>query len=165
MEKINEVNQPLVVGKFYLVLCISINVNCEGFKAGQKIPVIPNLHKDLEIDVEVEHYHYDRRFIKNPPNLKSIIAFSIYDSQLEILLSDISWEQKKCYRNETWFPSLFSDRLEKVYKSCQLENNVCPHRNTYLGNIAPDANGEVICPSHGLKWNVETGCLVARALV
>ena len=36
----------------------------------------------------------------------------------------------------------------------------CPHRGTPLNAVAPDENGAIHCPAHGLKW-AATGELIS----
>jgi hypothetical protein len=47
--------------------------------------------------------------------------------------------------------------LEKAYAGCVLKDgHICPHRGIDLRPFAkPD--GTVICPGHGLRWDLNTG--------
>lgn len=61
-------------------------------------------------------------------------------------------------------PNVVSSRLESCYLGHKLDLStmVCPHRGTYLGNLAPNAEGYIVCPNHGLCWDAVTGGLVPR---
>lgn len=55
-------------------------------------------------------------------------------------------------------------RLRAAYAGKQCRSSaagwVCPHRNYPLGQTAPDADGIIQCPLHGLRINATTGIIV-----
>ena len=54
--------------------------------------------------------------------------------------------------------------IEEAYQGAKLgKNMICPHQGAILTGIAPDADGNVTCPLHGLCWNPETGRMVKKA--
>ena len=160
--KVTEVKETLVIGKFYLVPCVTMPVDIEGFKAGKPIPVIGNLHSDPLIRFDHLHYHYDYRFIKEEISLASVVAVrSSYDNK-DIYPKDFFWRRRKCYRNNICFPERFCPILEPEFAQCRLTNGKCPHKNFPLNSWLPDSESNVICPGHGLKWNLATGKLVSR---
>jgi hypothetical protein len=53
-------------------------------------------------------------------------------------------------------------RLESEYAAIRAACTRCPHRGFSLAGL-PVKDGKVVCPGHGLQWNVKTGALVPRA--
>lgn len=152
--RVTEVKETLVIGKFYLVPCVTMPVDIEGFKAGKPIPVIGDLHTDPSLGVFYSHYHYDLRFIKQKITIGQVVV-AIYPQEL-------FWERRKCYHNSSWMPNPLCQTLEPEFAHCTLKEGRCPHRNFPLNGLEPDSDGNVICPGHGLKWNLATGKLVSR---
>ena len=54
----------------------------------------------------------------------------------------------------SWLP-----RLEEAHADDTLHGLVCPHRGASLEGMAPDPEGCVTCPLHGLRWNLVSGKL------
>jgi hypothetical protein len=56
-------------------------------------------------------------------------------------------------------------RLEKPYAKARLKTKSscmrCPHRKMLLNGV-PNDGETVVCPGHGLRWNLKTGGLVKR---
>ncbi len=75
---------------------------------------------------------------------------------------EVFWRRRKCYRNNICFPERFCPILEPEFAQCRLTKGKCPHKNIPLVGLEPDSDGNVICPGHGLKWNLATGQLVSR---
>ena len=78
------------------------------------------------------------------------------------------WKRRKCLRETPvfpWYPSAkgWPRQLEACYANVvlkDLDNPVCPHRGIPLkGHGQGD---QVVCPGHGLKWNLKTGRMVSR---
>jgi hypothetical protein len=51
--------------------------------------------------------------------------------------------------------------LEDIYKKEKLVCRICPHKGINLNSIAPDADGNKVCPGHALKWD-KFGNLIRR---
>ena len=52
-----------------------------------------------------------------------------------------------------WLPA-----LSKAYRDATLTpERACPHRGTDLSEAAPDDQGIITCPLHGLRWRADTG--------
>ena len=78
--KVTEVKETLIIGKFYLVPCVTMPVDIEGFKAGKPIPVIGELHADPSLGVSQLHYHYDHRFIKPEIYVAFIVSVRVSET-------------------------------------------------------------------------------------
>lgn len=56
-------------------------------------------------------------------------------------------------RRFTWLPE-----LTQQMRNCRLdETRRCPHQQADLSGIAPDEDGIITCPLHGLRWDTGTG--------
>jgi hypothetical protein len=189
MQRIDELTTPPVVGQFYLVpTAREIWLNKMGIW-----PILLPFHEDAEIiKFKCDHAHLDRRFMTPRQyayaagdsaffSVKRIIdgmPLSRYASDPDITRGrdpgrprpPIVWRRRKCYRKmtphvvrETTEPHWLA-ALESAYAGCRLKPGlICPHRGAHLGSMPIDADGNVVCPMHGLKWNVVTGELVRSA--
>jgi Rieske 2Fe-2S protein len=63
-------------------------------------------------------------------------------------------------RTET--PPGWLKKLEPAYANSRLrDGHICPHRGISCRGVIAENDG-VVCPGHGLKWNMQTGRLVSR---
>ena len=78
--------------------------------------------------------------------------------------------RRKCQREMPDFPSHVDGwlntghrHLEAAYRGCRLkpDHPVCPHKGFPLEGL-PEKDGVVICPGHGLAFDMNTGELVPR---
>lgn len=162
LTKVEDINTPLIVGKDYLVPCVYMPCDVEGFKAHLPIPIIGVLHADPELGPDIPHFHYDNRFIEKPIPDGRVIAIirkeSRYDEaqasynveETHVYAKRVLYLKQRCYRNEVGFPSRLAVKIQEKYLSCHLENGYCPHRNAFLGNYPPK-NGTIICPATALS--------------
>ena len=72
--------------------------------------------------------------------------------------------RRKCLRSMPPYPRemvarMWLPKLNARYRAARLNGLICPHRGVPLDGIAPDAEGCVTCPGHGLRWHLETGRL------
>lgn len=181
MRRIDELTEPPVIGQFYLVP----TARELWLNRLDAWPILLPFHEDAEIiGFKDDHAHLDRRFMT--PRQFRYAETGFYTSERSIdgfplsrYATDgkreggprprptVEWRRRKCYRemtphcvhqmgNKAWFP-----RLEDAYANCRLKPGlVCPHRGAHLGSLPVDADGNVVCPMHGLKWNLVTGELV-----
>lgn len=155
------------------------------------IPVHGPQHEDAEIiGFRYQHYHVDTRFMSDAflfhylAKYKSeyylmgktfaeeaMIIPVIVESQsvyFKVESPEPVLRKRRCYREMPDFPpgttTGFGPRLRAVYADCQLdpENPICPHRGFKLSGL-PDRDGVVICPGHGLSFNLTTGRLATHA--
>jgi Rieske [2Fe-2S] domain len=159
-------------GRYYSVPCVQVPefvpTLVGGFRSGDWIPIVGSLHSDPEIGADYLHYHYDRRFCKDKIPARSVLAFGVPGQKLLWPTHDtvVRWKCRKCYSptDETFADfaqARIIKKLEDIHEKCRLQsNNLCPHRSIPLSSIPTDDNGNVICPAHGLKWNIASGELV-----
>ena len=174
--------KDVTIGKFYMVPCIKVPTDIKGYKTGEFCPIIGSLHSDALLDFPYDHYHYDRRFIPrakyiewSPSDWAAGVVMRYlarwdkgYSAQGEM---DPRWiglkiesRKFKCHRQMPTYTFLPSglDRLEDSMQEKKMCNRICPHQGVSLAGIPVDANNEIVCPGHGLRWNVNTGALIKR---
>jgi hypothetical protein len=177
-ERVADLLSAPLVGHRYRVPCVrSGRMKGSLAKAnGLWIPVITPGHVDPELGVEIEHFHFDFRFIgkalwkivanRRPPGSAGSLGY-LYSAEWA---DEGPTEQvKRCLWEAVTFPHGRSagsptNVLEPRYADQILKPNclICPHRGTYLGD-QPVRNGARICPAHGLAWCAETGRMIPRA--
>lgn len=175
---IDDLDGPPVVGESYRVP----TVRGSWYGMVRNWPVIGPLHRDREIiGFPHPHYHLDARFLTD--RCIRIAAGSIQaKSEIDpvavatrILGSPLRTHQRMnpdglpppvvrarlCRRGfepVTWSAEAhWYKELAAAYAGERLRPGmICPHRGLCLKSM-PRAGGNVICPAHGLWWNVETG--------
>lgn len=158
---------PPIVGEFYLVPCVSVD---KSFGRDGYLPVMGDFHNDPELNVTDTHIHLDRRFMTDDEVKKSLGKDSQDDGILVVWAKTYNSERKKfkiverkmqCIRE---MPNIEGIQfvLEEIYKDTKLNCSTCPHRKFDLSSLKPDEHGNVVCPGHGLQWNLKTGCVVPK---
>ncbi len=167
MQKITDLKHPPIIGNTYLVPCLFSQT-----EKGRAIPVIGNFHEDSEIGFFNEHIHPDFRFFDDR-EFGFVVKKVIRDGQpLHSLVYPyrnhriIIWEARQCFRDIPEIPIESLDPeamelLEQIYRHSVLDCGICPHKGANLNSIAPDANGNKVCPLHNLMWGAN-GHLVPR---
>jgi hypothetical protein len=167
VQKITELTYPPIIGEFYLVPCLFSQI-----EKGRSIPVIADFHEDAEIGFFDEHIHPDFRFFNNY-EFRMVINRVIRDGEsLHSLVYPfrphrfITWEKRQCFREVPEIPTEvlntdLMELLEQIYRDSKLSCGICPHKGANLNSIAPDANGNKVCPLHNLMWAAD-GYLVPR---
>jgi hypothetical protein len=183
LPRVTEIDGAPVIGSFYSVPCVRYRVSETG---ALWIPVIGSAHDDMDHFLAPRHYHFDTRFVPLRfirlfhPELETLHANGASEQQLVdrfigfILLQrltdgDVRWMRRRCLRAQATFPHRTStgermspfEALEEAYQSKKMECLRCPHRGIPL-NGQPVKDGVVVCPGHGLAWNVASGDLVPR---
>jgi len=176
-----------VIGQFYMVPCMYAQPSARSrwMDASGWVPVLGPKHEDAEhLDFEFQHYHIDWRFVGHPAF--RIASRGKHWSPLRHVMTNSGgdlWHHKlegapvlrriKCKREMPEFPhnaSLGSKanihwaRMERAQAfTCNKlkPGNICPHRGIDLTPFIK-ADGTVICPGHGLKWNTVTGEMMPR---
>jgi hypothetical protein len=171
MQKVSELTSEPEIGKFYLVPCVPTD-------DGEWWPVIGPKHEDLEhIGFPVEHYHYDLRFFSGDQLKATMLGLPspMMRKSDDYALMAVAHSGKcgkpidkyrKCQRPMPDFPVKFVQawfpKLEAAYKSVKLSSCLkCPHRGLPLKGLSVK-DALVVCPGHGLRWNVQTGEMVSR---
>lgn len=127
------------------------------------------------------HFHVDMRFIKSDLPLGGSVGVSVKmiamsfdlcdhdtpNDEIEDLVEDlVEWKLKKCYQltiddfENSVVPLMYEPAV--IAEGLKLtDKGVCPHQKTCLRGV-PAANGTIVCPAHGLKWNIQSGDLIPR---
>lgn len=150
------------VGKRYLVPAV------KGTWVGRfdLWPIIGPRHEDTDfIGFEQDHWHVDVRFFDSRQ-----WAFALRQPErpfqfvITAPTSPLGLVRLQCRRQWPAYPRhrpRWLAALSSHFANHRLgEKRVCPHRGADLSTFAPDADGCITCPLHGLRWNVETGCIV-----
>lgn len=207
LQRIEDLREPPVVGRFYLVPCV---LYWYDFRL-RWWPVVGPRHDDIEhLDFAAAHYHLDRRFLpermlrggSSVPSTTGVrLGFRIQRSADTMIaarpLSEFPAKpnpyapgadyggpmpapvhrRRRCIVADVGFPGLPDagvhgnfDRFHEAYVGRRCGRNaeghlVCPHKGAVLSSLAPDCNGVVTCPLHGLTINVQTGVVVPRPRV
>lgn len=182
VEDVDEV----IVGKRYSVPVIVRQ--WDGPKRLTVVPVIGTLHEDAEhINFPDRHWHPDRRFIceawfksvgREGNHWKAIfVPYPVNPwtgkAPSKPLVVDGGRKVLVCKRLVGSFveppgallapcPPFWLKTMETAYKDVRLRNMICPHRGISCVGVKPEADGGIVCPGHGLKWNPETGELISR---
>lgn len=125
------------------------------------VPLIDHPHSDRENGQEEIHYHVDTRYFGNQ---KLQRGYQISTSYHRI--------SKDKYRLEHFYLKKHTDIIKDVttvfaIKNSKLKHNCihkgkCPHRGFDLTNIAPDKDGVITCPLHGLKFDRHSKKIINR---
>lgn len=181
IQKVADLTEEPVVGKFYLVECVTTTTDGTAF-----IPVAGVEHSDPDLKVAQIHLHRDPRFMSDRylsrfgyagRRLSNLHAIDSAGELAAIILVDFIVKRKllrrRCYRKMPVFPDI--RRLESFPKSSpiwtEFHNNYigrkalcgrCPHKGMPLESLPQDKDGNVICNGHGLKVNLKQGVVVER---
>lgn len=182
MQRVTELDHPPVPGKHYLVPCIRLKDDRNW------LPILEPLHDDVEIILFPEpHWHYDWRFWIPDVIEELFFPFCFATDDLTDLCGQVArrdmvvgepvWKWRICRRQMPTFPThlrrlnlqptsdakevSFLRKLEQAYRDRYVTCNKCPHRGIALDTM-PQQDGVVVCPGHGLAWNVATGEAVRR---
>lgn len=173
----------VVVGCYYMVPTIRRSDKLEETPQHPRVvPVLGTLHEDVEvIGFKDRHWHPDRRFISQewldyawnhwgniftpcPTHTYSPGRLRVPESDWPLWF-DNGPRKMKCKRlvDSASFPVVtWHKQLETKYKDNRLRNMICPHRGISCVGVKAEADGGVVCPGHGLKWNPATGELMSR---
>jgi nitrite reductase/ring-hydroxylating ferredoxin subunit len=148
------------------------------------VPVLLPVHEDAEyFDFPYLHFHIDFRFVSDDL-WERMRACTAHIHACIVTRSLVAEEQRMhtlvCLRTMPEFPraaEIERNDGDKVHEGlvsavCALERHyrhlridtqtlICPHRGVCLKGL-PVTEGTVVCPAHGLAWNVKTGALILR---
>lgn len=169
MLHVDDAPQPLVVGRYYLVPCVT---GRDGtITPGKWYPVTGPLHDDASIGVRWEHWHVDSRFISDARIRRELWPGSPLAHTWPIrsyyppIVRPMRCARPVALVFEFW---RWSDEqygvLALPYQHSKL-CRVCPHRG-FRADAMPiiDVGGRQcrVCPGHGLLWDATTGEQVGR---
>jgi hypothetical protein len=177
-QHINEIEGLPEIGQMYWVPCITSK---RGSQAPIKnVPVTGTIHQDkFYFDVEWKHIHFDVRFIAGrvqewleedaciTEDPASILNYAVhtddllhgpYDRLLRCMRHTPVFRLNNC--EEMVLP--LQQKLPQSKRRLPAKCMRCPHRGTPLNGI-PLRMGVVVCPAHGLAFDVETREMVIRS--
>lgn len=152
------------IGKNYDVKCGRIDTSHFGnyFNPGEWVPLIGEKHCDAEIiNFPIEHYHVDWRFVTTGKfkRVKERYWPKEHNYYLAIVMathafSEIKTIRLKMLRQMPDYPNpvRFTHELEAHYKNATAKKHRCPHQGADLSSIAPNDQGQIVCPLHGLRF-------------
>lgn len=165
--------ETLEIGKIYLVPTV---YGPMGLRMDYW-PVLGPMHEDKEvIGFPLSHYHYDFRFFNSDQwayALRYTRGGALHGAVMchnlnypEAKPGPITFRRRKCQRKYPEFPFGKAERgwlpeLREKYQASIMKDLTCPHKGASLRGLPIDEAGCITCPLHGLKWNVESGKLVA----
>lgn len=172
IQKISDLNEPPVVGKWYLVPCLEVdkimNIDWNTYMSDQEawmdclpyikrerklIPVYNIPHSDIESGQSQVHYHADLRFIGGLG-----YTIDLERRPLEYNYSKPVFVPLKCTSKFDEVVKISS--IADLCRERKLKANMkCPHKGYNL-NQCQVINNRVICPMHGLEWDLKTKMLV-----
>lgn len=170
MKNVSELKTEPVVGRFYVVRCYRQT----AYRSWSKLwwPLIGPEHDDAELlNFPMRHIHFDFRFI-NASHTRYWKGHGARESLPKLMgrvqnmrcPGEFAERVMRCNRLMPDFPSeaVFIEKLEDAYQSETLKCLKCPHRGVPLNGL-PAPHNVVVCPGHGLAWNIKTGVMVRRA--
>jgi len=147
-------------------------------------PVTGPQHEDKEhINFEPQHWHPDLRFLTEgqlrcltelyssfrTEELYSEGSEGTYRAHAHAILAQFVRRHvvrpRLCRRLQPVYPRFrmgfyWLQNLEAAYLDRELKGCLrCPHRGVSLSNLPRDRQGRVVCPAHGLRWDLKTGRL------
>jgi len=155
----------IVIGKTYLVAHVNVkNPNNEP-PLDVDVPIIPIWHNDkIDFGFDHNHYHLDGRFIANRGfiaktwNIEDGLTSVVVSDKMGNIVSDIFYKKKKCLRLDTGVPAIriYKPEFIKKYSGKSCKGRKCPHWGTLMNEV----DGELICPMHRLKGNLQTEIII-----
>lgn len=182
LPRADELKTPPVVGKFYMVPCITVT---GGYLKPGLYPVIGPKHEDGDhLGFPYEHIHLDLRFlppaqarmtpyvwgVEEKSRLRAAllrpIVFDFYHSEP----ARLTWQgpdlvQIPCRRTMPDHPAVTHlsgwKLLHRAYADKRVKCGKCPHRGLPLESLPREPGTDIVtCPGHGLRWNLKTGELI-----
>ena len=187
LTKIDDLKEEPIVGRYYLVPCVRVDRQAGmtgGFPSGMW-PVIGPLHDDLDdLDFHPRHWHLDCRFLTasqfdnvtiHGMNEKRVFGMVLcktgFYGQRGVPIPGIGDRtelvRRRCSRKQIEYPRQriqgFTTMQER-FSDATVRCGRCPHRNLPLMSMPRiEGTDDVICPGHGLRFNLTTGRLVKQS--
>lgn len=187
LERITDLSEPPVVGRFYLVPTVKYPWLTSDVH--RPWPVLLPRHEDAEhLNFQWHHYHIDPRFLSRGDTASaadwlylgehgSVVANAEATAQRQALHRlgfqrqsiahpPIVWRRRKCARATIEYQHGHEDVILKLGgafsgRQCAKSRTgwICPHKRANLGSMAA-VDGVITCPLHGLRINAETGVVL-----
>ena len=178
LQRVDELTEPPVVGRFYLVQCV------RG-KWSDRLgdwPVMGPLHSDAKfLNFPQRHYHLNRFFLTGDDAWYATgRPLGEFDPSMRPPgypendpLPEPVYRRRMCRSSPVepfpTFSALTSTRVDfkamlRHYAGRQCKRGagwICPHKGLDLGPIAPGPDGHIMCPLHGLRVHAGTGVVAS----
>lgn len=179
LPRVTELTAPPKVGEWYLVPTVRYVYMSD---IARDWPVFLPRHEDARFFAFDDlHYHVDPRFLslsfssllggdieevlgqsqRAPLAKKRFGPWSISDPPAPV------WRRRKCQIPEAVYQFAVNPRvlaLKEHFAGQHCKSNrhgwVCPHQNWPMGSLAPDENGVLTCPLHGLRVRASDGLVL-----
>ena len=179
IQRVEDLKEPPVVGRYYMVPCVEVQTGVSGLSAGFW-PVTGPQHEDHDvIGFPYRHWHVDLRFLSaQQAGEKAMQWGSVLTTERKTwcfwpgpgdiegipgIATQVTMQRRRCMRTAEWFPrlrALWMSELEQKHESCVVKCGKCPHRGLPLESLPRERGDIVTCPGHGLRWDLKTGKLV-----
>jgi hypothetical protein len=180
-QRVTDLREPPVVGRFYLVPTV---IYPWLSLQPQPIPVFPTLHEDSRFFKFADlHFHADPRFLshtlwKRADNWSGFRTALATCQAVPVSRRDtggdgivphprIVWRRMTCKRLDVEYRhggtrEVASIRDAYAGQQCRKLRSgwQCPHQRWPMGSLAPDVDGIITCPLHGLKVRASDGVVV-----
>ncbi len=177
--RIDELTEPPVIGKYYWVP----TVNYPWFDRIQEWPVLLPRHEDAKIlNFPAWHYHVDGRFLSArhwrwldgwrrtysaPKTREQVLNGAPLNNDDFPEHPPVRWCVRRCARipayalADTRIPKLVREAMpDAPARRCPNGRLICPHKGIDLTTVAPDADGNITCPGHGLRFRLDGSPLI-----
>ena len=125
------------------------------------VPLIDHPHSDRENGQEEIHYHVDTRYFGEQEHLRNY-KLSTGHTRITKYIYKLDYFNLKKYDDEIKAITKVSLIKNSKLKHKCIHKGKCPHRGFDLTNIAPDKDGVITCPLHGLKFDKDSKKIINR---
>lgn len=176
MDKVEDLQVPPIVGRYYLVPCVAIVVADFGWSRGFW-PVIGPEHEDAKLlNFGQRHFHVDARFL-SARQLAEVNRFrhGVFSNPI----CTTSWgvgrrlsgwrapalRRRLCQREQPAYPAdglpERYPQLPAAFAQARVKCGRCPHKGLPLSSLPREPGTDIVtCPGHGLRWNLASGELI-----
>jgi nitrite reductase/ring-hydroxylating ferredoxin subunit len=180
LERVIELSAPPVVGRWYLVPTVRWGYMND---VARDWPVFLPKHEDARFfEFKDVHYHPDPRFISKaldalvwgidaPDQLGNLqrapLARKLHGPWSKIEPGEPVWRRRLCQTTDVsyqfgHYAAVAALRDHFAGQRCKSNRHgwVCPHQHWPMGSLAPDENGVLTCPLHGLRVRAADGLVL-----
>lgn len=177
IKRVTELTAPPVVGEWYLVPTVRFGYASD---AARDWPVFLPKHEDARFfNFTDVHYHPDPRFLSK--DLRKLLGgdeYGLAQSQRMPIARKrwgvwavdppaAIWRRRRCSRADAPYQFGHISQVGAIRdhfagRHCKSNRHgwVCPHQNWPMGSVAPDQDGVLTCPLHGLRVRASDGLVL-----